>query len=402
MKELIVSLNHMGTPHSVGIIAKKERKIYFEYDQSFLTKNIEISPYSLPLQSGLKEFKNNNFFDIFGSFADSLPDGWGLLLMDRYLKQINLPYKGLTSFERLSFLGNLAMGALEYAPASLLDFENQESIDLFEMSKNALEIYEGESEYVITKLAKAGGSPGGARPKIIVTEKANGSFVTDSGIYEREDKHWLIKFDISKEFKDFSSVEFLYSLLAKECGIEMSETKLFKDDKNNNYFGIKRFDRNGAKKIHTHTFGSLVESNFRIPSQDYKELMLVCLDLTKNINDVYKIFRLMIFNHLVSNQDDHVKNFSFIMDRNYKWNFAPAYDLTPCFGMNNWHSMTINKKGNDITEQDYILATEGVGLDKRKCLEIIEEVKDGIASIDKFSDHVLKSDLKKIKTEYLI
>lgn len=401
MKELVVSLNHFGLSCTVGILAKKEHKVYFEYDKNFLESGIRISPYSIPLQSGLKEFNNISFSDIFGGFADSLPDGWGLLLLDRYLKQNNLPYKGLTSFERLSFTGKTAMGALEYSPANLFD-NNQEAIDLLQMSQNAIAIYEGDSDYVISKLAKAGGSPGGARPKIVMTEKEDGIFVTDSGVYEDNDNHWLIKFDVSKEFKDFSSVEFLYSLLAKRCGIEMSETKLFKDSKENNYFGTLRFDRLGAYKIHSHTFGSLVESNFRIPCQDYKELMLVCFDLTKNINDVYKVFRLMVFNHLVSNQDDHVKNFSFVMNSDYEWKFAPAYDLTPCFGMNNWHSMTINGKGINISEQDYILATDGVGLDKKKCFEIIEEVKEGVASIDIFSDVVMKSDLKRIKVDYLL
>jgi len=401
MKEFSVFLNHLGDSNLVGTLAKKDQRIFFEYDSRFIKQNISISPYSMPLQPELREFKNHSYSDIFGAINDSLPDGWGLLLMDRYLKQLGQNFKGLTSFERLSYIARQGMGALEFSPSGFAIDRKQEEINLYEMSKNAIDIFEGHSDYVISKLAKAGGSPGGARPKIIVTEKASGKFVTDEGVYDEDDQHWLIKFDVSKEFKNFSKVEYAYSLLAKSCAIEMPETKLFKDQKGNEYFGIKRFDRSDAFKVHTHTFGSLVESNFRIPDQDYKNLILVAIDLTKDVKEAYKIFRLMVFNHLVTNQDDHVKNFSFIMDANFRWKFAPAYDLTPSFGMNNWQSMTINNKGVNILESDYLEVIQGSGLDKKICLSIIEEVKEGVSAFNTLDLDLENSDRKRLIDDYI-
>ena len=398
MKELKVTLNHFGEARHVGILAKKDRDIFFEYDKEFLNSEISISPYSLPLSKGLKKFKNYNFSDLFGGLSDSLPDGWGLLLMDRWLKQCGYHYEGLTSFERLSLIGKSGMGALEYYPVDPQGIKEVEEIDLALMSKNALALYSGESDFVIEKLANAGGSPGGARPKIIVTEKGDGSFVTDHGEYELGDKHWLIKFDVSKDFEDFARVEYFYSLLAKKCGIDMPETKLFSDLKGKKYFGVERFDRDGRNKIHTHTFGSLIESNFRIPDQEYKNLFQVTIDLTKNLSEAYKVFRLMVFNHLSTNQDDHVKNFSFILGEDFRWRFAPAYDLTPSFGMNNWQSMTISKKGLGIKDEDYLVEASKAGLNKRKCLDVIAEVKDGISNFSEIDVDLSSIDKKRVRS----
>jgi len=402
MRELEVYLNHFQKKHLVGVLAQKGRTLFFQYGPEFLRHRISISPYTLPLDAKLKEFKNTNYGDIFGAFADSLADGWGLLLMDRKLRSLGYDYQGITSFDRLNYMGNWAMGALEYLPVNrLFDQGDENRIDLYQMAKDALTVYSGKSEEVISKLFKAGGSPGGARPKIVVVEKKDGTFATDTIEIEEGDTHWLIKFDVSKDFEDFSSVEYFYSLMAIECGIRMMPTYLFTDKHRNNYFGIQRFDRQGRNKIHTHSFGSLIESNFRTPEQDYKSLMLVAFDLTKNIEDLYFIFRQMVFNVFSTNQDDHVKNFSFVMDEKFRWHYAPAYDLTPAYGMNGWHATTVNGKGTDITEADFLKATIGTGLDLKRCGDIINEVKEGINSFRNQSDLLIKSDRKKIWKSYI-
>lgn len=404
MKELSVNFRHLNQDLFVGTLAKKAGRVYFEYDDQFLSSGIEISPYSIPLQKELLEFKNFSFSDIFGGFSDALPDGWGLLLMDRFLKQLGSNHRGLSSFERLAYMGDRSMGALSFSPVDYSFNEKNEIIDLYDIATQSVSIYEGSSDEVIEQLARVGGSPGGARPKIVVTQSLDGSFRSDSNIYNEGDEHWLIKFDISREFKNFSKVEYLYSLIAKKAGIEMPETKLFKDLKGNNYFGIKRFDRLGNKRIHTHTFGSLIESNFRIPDQDYSALMAVTFDLTKNIEDVYRAYRLMVFNYYTTNQDDHVKNFSFVLDSNNCWKFAPAYDLTPSFGQNGWHSMTINNKGKDVEEKDFLSVAAAAGLNRKRCLSVIEEVKDAVISYKDLTKDcgIDLIDIKRLKESYIL
>lgn len=401
MKELSVYLNHYSCKDFVGTLAMNNRRLFFEYDVNFLNRSIHISPYSLPLQPGLKEFKNFNFFDLFGAFSDSLPDGWGLLLMDKNLQTRNINHRGLSSFDRLAYIGSNAMGALEYQPSSSPDSIEASELNLHLLAKNAIDIYEGSSEDVLDLLFRVGGSPGGARPKIELIETIDGNFKASDPSILDTDVHWLVKFDVSKEFQNFSRVEYFFSIMAKNCGVAMMETRLFLDREGKDHFAIKRFDRQGKSKIHTHTFGSLIESNFRIPDQDYRNLMLITFDLTKDIKDVYRIFRLMVFNHLTTNQDDHVKNFSFILDQNFSWSFAPAYDLTPCFGMNNWHSMTINNKGVNIEDADYIAATKGLGVDKQQLHLIIEEVKTGVLKSHLDSSLLLKKDFNLLKRDYL-
>lgn len=399
MKELQVTFNHLKENCFVGTLAQRDKQIFFQYDPSFLQKNIPLSPYSLPQQKELLQFEHYKFSDMFGAFADSLPDGWGLLLMDRYLSTQKMEYQNLSSFDRLAFMGNRAMGALAYHPTTHTEEKLNSHINLLECGNKAIKIYEGSSVELIEKLIIDGGSPGGARPKIAFCENQNGVF-TSEGNQDKTAKHWIVKFDVSRDFKDFSTVEYLYSLMAKNCGIEMPETKLFKDRKNNRYFGIERFDRLGDQRIHTHTFGSLIESNYRIPAQDYSDLLLVTHDLTKNMEEVEKAFRLMIFNHLTHNRDDHVKNFSFIMNDKFRWQFSPAYDLTPSTGPGGEHSMTINQKGDNISMDDYHALGNKCGIKKRKVEIIFDEVKQGISSYKTLADQaeVTSNDLRKIES----
>jgi serine/threonine-protein kinase HipA len=339
----------------VGRIALTEQSICaFEYDTEFLKTGFSISPYYLPLRSGLFVASRNLFRGNFGVFDDSLPDGWGNLILDRYLRQQGIIPEKLSVLQRLALIGTTGRGALEYYPdksvsedSAFLDFDklaaDSEKILTTEYSDNSLEM-----------LYLYSGSSGGARPKVFV---------------KIENKYWLIKFKATIDPPDVGKTEYAYSLLARECGINIPNTQLFE----NKYFGVERFDRTETGgKIHTISAAGLVHADYRIPSLDYSVLLKVCLNLTKNMNEVHALFRLMVFNVAISNRDDHAKNFSF-QYKNEAWILSPAYDLLPSSGFNGYHTTTIDGQGDPSLKDIMKVATEA-GLTKKYTETIIEQV----------------------------
>lgn len=331
----------------------------FEYDADWIQSGFSISPFYLPLKSGLMLAKRDPFAGNFGVFDDSLPDGWGNLLLDRYLQEKGIdPYK-LNILERLSLIGSTGRGALEYRPAKSIATDD-EFLDFDRLAKEAEKILESkESDGNVDLLYKYGGSSGGARPKVFA--KIDG-------------REWLVKFKATSDPVNVGEIEYNYSLLAKECGIQMAETRLFND----RYFGVERFDRIPQGKIHTISAAGLLNANYRIPSLDYSLLLKLTLNLTKDMEQVTEMFRLMVFNILISNRDDHAKNFSFQWI-NGAWKLSPAYDLLPSSGFNGYHTTTINGKGEPTLADTIAVATE-IGLSKQSTTQIIEELTERCAA----------------------
>lgn len=327
----------------------------FEYDSDWIKTGFSISPFYMPLKSGLIMAKRDPFRGNFGVFDDSLPDGWGNLLLDRYLQEKGIdPYK-LSILERLSLIGSTGRGALEYRPDKSI-ITNDEFIEFDRLAKEAEKILESkESEGSVDLLYKYGGSSGGARPKV---------FARIDG------REWLVKFKATNDPVNVGEIEYNYSLLAKECGIRMAETRLFND----RYFGVERFDRTPHGKIHTISAAGLLHANYRIPSLDYSILLKLTLNLTKDMEQVISMFRLMVFNILISNRDDHAKNFSFQWI-NGTWKLSPAYDLLPSSGFNGYHTTTINGKGEPELSDIITVASE-VGIQRQNATQIVQEVSN--------------------------
>jgi len=328
----------------------------FEYNPQYITFGKSISPYFLPLGSGLAIAKREPFAGGFGVFDDSLPDGWGNLILDRYLKKKGYDPAKLTILQRLALVGSVGRGALEYKPDWSIA-AIQEKIDFEQLAADTEKIlinddYNGDG---IDNLYKYAGSSGGARPKV---------FVRIDG------KEWLVKFRASVDNKNIGEIEYNYSLLAKKCGINMPETRLFEGK----YFGVERFDRNFEGKIHTISAAGLLNADYRTPCLDYLALLKVCHDLTKNIEEVYALFRLMIFNVAIKNRDDHAKNFSFQLIGN-EWKLSPAYDILPSSGFRGYHTTTINNTGEPKISDIFAVAND-VGLSKQRVKSIIEEVNE--------------------------
>ena len=327
----------------------------FEYDTQFLKTGFSISPYYLPLQSGLFIAKSTPFRGGFGVFDDSLPDGWGNLILDCYLRTKGIEPTRLSVLQRLALAGTTGRGALEYHPDKSISGESV-CLDFDKLAEEVEKILTGEYESsFVDTLYKYGGSSGGARPKIFATI---------------DNKQWLIKFKATKDPPNVGNTEYTYSQLARECGINMTETRLFE----NKYFGVERFDRTTAGKVHTISAAGLLHADYRIPSLDYAVLLKVCLHLTKNMEEVYALFRLMVFNVAISNRDDHAKNFSF-QYKNGNWTLSPAYDLLPSSGFNGYHTTTINGQGNP-TAKDIMQVATDVRLNRKRAESIIEQVSE--------------------------
>ena len=354
-KNKIITLKYQA--QIVGHLAlTHEHLAAFEYDSDWLRNGFSISPFKLPLEKKVFVASREPFSGNFGVFADSLPDGWGRLLIDRMLLKMRINPAEVSILDRLAILGKTGMGALEYVPEyELVDSKISSSLEELEQECEKIlnERYDGDIE----QLFAAGGSSGGARPKILT---------------KIDDEDWIIKFRSSHDPKDIGKTEYRYSQIAKQAGIEMPETRLF-DEK---YFGVKRFDRlpNGAK-VHMLSASALLDASHRFPSLDYTDLMKATQMLTRDMQEVEKMFRLMCSNVFMHNRDDHSKNFSFIYT-NGRWKISPAYDLVYSEGIMGEHATTIAGEGKNPTKEHILSVTETVGMNRKRSEKIITEIEN--------------------------
>lgn len=384
----------------VGQLAEDKHQLYFQYDQDFLAKDLWLSPYKLPLDPDLFKHKDREFSPVFGLFDDSLPDGWGLLLMDRFLRRQGYEVETLSVLDRLAFLGKNTMGALIYEPALNLKINDSSPFNLHNLSIQSHDILSGNTDVVLPQLMNAGGSPGGARPKVLVGI-FNDKMVSGETDLIEPFEHWIIKFSAENDFPDAGPVEYAYSLMARKAGIAMAETHLFNTPEGDRFFGIKRFDREANQRFHVHTFGNLIHSNFRLPSQDYDHFLKTVINLTKNNQDLIRAFRQMVFNVFANNRDDHVKNFAFIMNHKGEWSLSPAYDLIYSPGPGGEHSMTVLGEGKAPAKTDIYKVGEKHGIRKKTVGLIVDEVSEAVNDFQTYAQTagVSKTTLKKINTK---
>ena len=364
---------------SIGVLAIQERRVYFEYSPDWLQRNLELSPFTLPLKPGLFEHKQREFGPLFGLFDDSLPDGWGLLLMDRHFRSLGRDPVSLTPLDRLLYLGRCTMGALTYHPPTSRIHVDNAILNLHELASLSQQIFAGDEMEVLPLLLRAGGSPGGARPKVVVGYNPQSrTIITGDDILPTGYSPWIIKFSAREDARDGGPVEYAYSQMAGAAGIAMPETRLFITDKGGSFFGVRRFDRGpGNRRYHIHTFGNLIQSNFRIPSCDYGDLLKVTSILTHNRSDLLAAYRLMLFNVLTHNRDDHAKNFSFILDDTTgQWSLSPAYDLTFSPGPGGEHSTTVAGEGRAPAYSHFVKLGEQHDISAKEVKSMIAEITD--------------------------
>ena len=396
----------------------------FQYDEEFLKSNIEISPVKMPLSTVTYTFPTlpeQTFHGLPGMVADSLPDKFGNIVINRYLESQGRTADSLSVIEKLCYTGKRGMGALEYEPSQELTTMN-ETVDLDALTKLASEIL-SEKEHIhiekndnlMAQLMECGSSVGGARAKTLIAWNPETNDIRSGQINAGKDyEYWLLKFDNIKNNKDkdsrpddgeYTKVEYAYYLMALDAGIEMSECRLYKEN-GSSHFMTKRFDRKGIKgeKLHMQSLCALAHMDFNSPRiYSYEEAFSVMKQLKLPYSDFVQLFRRMVFNEYAKNYDDHTKNISFLMDKKGVWSLSPAYDITFSYRKDSiWvsaHQMLINGKSDNITKEDMLKVAEKAGIKKSDAVKIIERVINSVSKWEEFAEKtgISEYNIKRIK-----
>lgn len=401
IEKIIVSIHLNDEEVLLGELASGGKNIYFKYYTDFIKRGLEISPIKLKLNNQVNKADPIPFDGLFGVFADSLPDGWGKLLLDRALTARGIEVGDITVLDRLAYVGSNGMGALTYKPEIEEKGQVSFNIELDEIAKATNQIINGAATDVLDELFKLGGSSGGARPKILVGYNPNTQHLigADKKLpngYE----HWLIKFSSSFDKPDIANIEYAYYKMALDAGIEMSESKLFKGLSGQVYFGTKRFDREGNKRLHMHSAAGIMHDNFRLSNIDYGDLMDCAFNLERDVKAYEKILRLAAFNVFAHNRDDHSKNFAFLMDANGSWKVAPAYDLTFSSSGHGMHSTTVAREGKNPTKKHLMELGEYFKI--KNASKIIDEVQAVVFNWKTYADQCEVSPESKNRIEKII
>lgn len=318
-------------------------KYHFEYDKPFSSTGIEISPINLAVSGKAYEAqRNEDFYNLHGVFADSLPDDWGKRVQDAEFDKMGI--SDPTAIDRLAFVGRYGIGALQYEPSKEFGDEGKRIVTLADLRKAAQRILEGNAEEVTETLLRSGGSAGGMRPKFLVDLNISDLETIRYTTGRPDGEYFPVIIKTPLKGRDhFQRIEYAYSQLAAKCGINVPDTYLLIGKKSKQaFFAIRRFDiLESGERLHVHTYAGLHGLNFREATPDYSELLRTCHDLTRDHSQVVEAYRRMVFNYLGYNNDDHTKNFSFTMDKKGIWKLSPSYDMSYSTGREALHTMSI-------------------------------------------------------------
>ena len=359
----------------VGTLAETvDRRVAFAYDRAWLKNGFSISPFSLPLEERVFLPVKPVFNGLFGVFADSMPDAWGRLLVDRMLQSRGVSPDAVSPLERLAIVGDSGMGALSYRPAWDIRRDAVMPGDLDVLAEACHAVLTHEDVRNLDELFQMGGSSGGARPKVMTDE-------------------WIVKFPAAGERSDAGVVEKAYMDCAAACGITVPKTKLMPSRQCGGYFAIRRFDRHRGsdgimRRVHMLTAAALLEIDWRTPALDYHTLMkltkILCRD---DPQDVTQMFRRACFNVFAHNQDDHAKNFTFIYDEaSDRWDVSPAYDLTYSSTYFGEHTTTVDGNGKNLGAKELLAVGRKAGLSASVCRQIAGEIEEKTRVLTRFAD----------------
>lgn len=356
IKKVTVKYNKsvVGTLVDLG-----DENIAFQYNDEWIKTGFAISPYSLKLTNQIYINPKKNFGGLYGVFNDSLPDGWGELLVRRMLAKQGINFDNISPLTRLTLISNNGLGALTYEPCQT-EKEEQCCLNLDQLSKQIEMVLNDDANSNLDDIFKLGGSSGGARPKAHL---------------KIDNENWIVKFKCAYDPIDIGVNEYNANALAKKCDINVNEFKLFNSNICSGYFGAKRFDREKTKKIHMISLSSILETTHNYANLDYIYLFQIIADISVlKQQDMYEAFKRMCFNVLYGNKDDHGKNFAFLYDENLKgYKLSPAYDITKTTHQLE-HQMMVNGNGNP-TEKDLMEICNIFSLSKTKCKNIINQIK---------------------------
>lgn len=410
---------------TIGAVALDDESDYaaFQYDPDFARSGIEVSPISMPLSNTIYSFPNlsrDTFHGLPGLLADSLPDKFGNALIDAWLATQGRTPESFNAVERLCYIGTRGMGALEFAPATGPKPRHATKIRVEALVELASEILthrndlqasfaDKNKEEGLKDILRVGTSAGGARAKAIIAwnrqtnEVRSGQIVAGAGF-----EYWLLKFDgvagnKDKELEDpqgYGVVEFAYCKMARAAGIDMSECRLLEEG-GRRHFMAKRFDRlEKGEKLHMQSLCGLAHYDFNLAgAYSYEQALLVVRQLGLSTEAVEEQFRRMVFNVVARNQDDHVKNIAFLMDKSGRWSLSPAFDMTYSYNPSGaWtarHQMSINGKQDGFTLEDFRACAKSASMKRGRAEAILEEVRGAVATWPRYADEAGVDELRR-------
>lgn len=374
-----VWLNLEGSCHALGRLADEPDGTAFQFDSSFLETGLTVAPFAMPLSQKARHLSGNAFQGLPGLVADSLPDAWESHLLELRRRQRHLSM--VSPLEHLCRVGSNGMGALEYRPAANDEAFEPDGICLDAIAECIDDILsDRDSGEALALLMPLSGHAGGSRPKIACLVSEDCSRLARGSLVKDDMTPWLIKFRSSYDRRDQGIQEYVASLVAKRAGICMPRTHLF-TSKDDAWFGIERFDRSRAGKIHMCTAASLLECDFRLPVLDYSNILMMTARLS-SFEDVVEQFRRAVFNYSIGNCDDHAKNFSFLMHADGTWRISPAYDVVTSESMGGEHMTTVGGIGRSLGRSEFFKLASEFGISKSRATAVLDEVADAVSGYD--------------------
>ena len=404
----IAEVRLWGSRIAAVSMADGEEIATFQYDPAFLASSIEVSPLVMPLRAEPYAFPGlalESFHGLPGLVADSLPDRYGQALIDAWLASQGRAPESFNAVERLCYVGQRGMGALEFRPSHGPRPTTSHDLEVAALVALASEVYasraelvaslaEGHRERAMRDILSVGTSAGGARAKAVIAFNPATQAVRSGQVdLEPGFEYWLLKFDgvTGNRDKDtladpqgYGAIEYAYSLMAHDAGIEMTECRLLEEG-GRRHFMTRRFDRGpDGEKLHMQSLGALAHFDFnRAGAYSYEQAFAAMHSLSLPHAQVEQLFRRMTFNIVARNQDDHVKNIAFLMDRAGTWHLAPAFDMTYAYRPESrWtgrHQMTMNGKADDFTRADFEACGRVARLPSGRALRILDELR-GVVS----------------------
>lgn len=371
MKKLEVLFHGWGQNWSLGTLGDNGRDLLFEYSAEALAKGIELSPRHLRLRPyAYAEFPSHQHH-LPGLIADALPDGWGMLLMDRLFSASGMDRRAITPLDRLAFIADRAMGALAFQPSLELALPPAD-LALLALAKEIRSVVSDKDSTALRQLVLLGGSPHGARPKVLVQYDPASRMI--STMPTAQGTPWLVKFPAKNEHKEVCAIEHLYAQLARLCQLDMPATQYFDLDKSLAAFGIARFDRQDGMRVPVHSLAGALHVDFRIPGTDYQTFLRTTRALTHSEREVENAFERCVFNVVFNNRDDHTKNFAYRMDERFAWKLAPCFDLSYNEGPGGEHQMDVEGEGRAPARTHLLQLAAKAGLSVAWAAEVIERI----------------------------
>lgn len=390
-----------------------EKTAAFEYDPAFAKSDIEVSPLSMPLSAQVYRFPQlpyNSFYGLPGLLADSLPDKFGNALIDSWLAAQGRTPDSFNAVERLCYTGRRGMGALEFRPTTGPTARTASRIEINRLVELASQIlthrtqldtsFEKHEDSAMRDILRVGTSAGGARAKAVIAWNRQTNEVRSGQIEAGEGfEYWLLKFDgvsgnRDKELEDpkgYGAIEYAYHLMATDAGIRMQPCHLF-DEEGRRHFMTKRFDRlDNGEKLHMQSLGALGHYDYNMPgAYSYEQALLAIRQLGLPMRDIEEQFRRMAFNIIARNQDDHVKNIAFLMNKQGQWSLSPAFDLTYSYNPQGlWtasHQMTLNGKRDAFSLEDFRECARTASMKRGRAESIVGQVTQAVSQWPDYAD----------------